>query len=155
MVEIFELFAFVEHTLLYGGEQFMRNDFEIFFGTNEVGKMTVIVKGLYYILKGVLDLPYDSFWRVKAIVGGDELDLGICVKINSKFIIQKTIPQKFFKGAEWRFQVVDIQDKQKQTLSENIPVDDLELIENCYLLRSETEGLLIGYGDHRRNLVEG
>lgn len=87
--------------LLQGGI-FMEKCYDIYLGSEAVGKATLTKEGLYWKIRCQCSLPSDEAHRVTA-KAGEEIDLGILVPENGEYCLTKRIAMKRFADAQPQF----------------------------------------------------
>lgn len=89
--------------LLQGGI-FMEKCFDIYMGSEAVGKATLTKEGLYWKIRCQCRLASDEAHRV-TVRAGEEIDLGILVPENGEYCLTKRIAMKRFADAQPQFYI--------------------------------------------------
>lgn len=81
----------------------MTECYDIFLGSQRVGKAYVDRQGLYYRFRCRCRLASDVICRLSACRGGEEVHLGIPVPVSGEFVLDTRLPVKRFPEGEFRF----------------------------------------------------
>ena len=80
--------------------------FKILYNDKVVGQAEIAKEGLYYRIHCACTLPNSSIHRITVKDGENVLDLGICVPVDDKFVVNARIPVKYIKGESPEFYLV-------------------------------------------------
>lgn len=111
----------------------MNVEYPVYKGDAQVGKILVERTGLYYHYTGCVQLELEGLYRIWAISGPKQMNLGVCQPSGGKWITQGKIPCQCLNLDNTQFIVTPHSIKQKET----IPIDDhssfpyLEQLSDC------------------------
>ena len=80
--------------------------FEIFFNEAVTGQAEMVKEGLYYKIHCTCSLPNSGIHRIIISDGEITRDLGICVPVGDKFVLNTRVPVKNIKGDQPKFHLV-------------------------------------------------
>lgn len=106
--------------------------FEILYDQSVVGEAEMVKEGLYYKIKCTCMLPESGIHRIVVNDGETLRDLGVCVPVGDKFVVNVRIPTKYIKGKNLKFYLVS--DKNKGiVVATGMPFSQLDNLESARL----------------------
>lgn len=118
--------------------------YDIYAGTQVVGRAEVIKEGLYYRFSCKCTLPDEGVYRIMVSDGNNTKDLGICVPTGEWFCLVSRVPIKYLSGDKLEFALVP---KDRQELVVPVvtdePFEDLDKLESAYLQQTDGKSKII------------
>jgi len=81
----------------------LEGTFQVYLGTNSVGKVQVTRLGLYYRIVCRCQIDGDMVYRLYAVTGNIRENIGVVVPDGDGFILEKKIPVKRIGDAEVQY----------------------------------------------------
>jgi len=113
----------------------LHNGYDIYLGEDVTGKACVKQEGLYYHFQCWCRLPSASIHCVILQSRGKEYNLGVCVPDGDKFRADKRIPIKQFDDPEFKFYLMERNQRNKILIAVDSqkPFEHLQDLENAQL----------------------
>ncbi|MGM9602928.1 MAG: hypothetical protein ACI3W5_15260 [Faecousia sp.] len=105
----------------------MEKCYDIYLGSEAVGKATLTKEGLYWKIRCQCSLPSGEAHRVTA-KAGEEIDLGILVPENGEYCLTKRIAMKRFADAQPQFFIKTHSPDPEETVHPIIPEETVHPI---------------------------
>ena len=125
----------------------MEMDHEVFFGTQQVGRVQVTRQGLYYRFVCRCRLAGDVLCRLQVICGDEQENLGVVVPMDGGFGLDTKIPAKRLGQGEMTFRLLPKHEVPGQTFIPICPEEPFAYItrlKDSFLIRKNGQaGILL------------
>lgn len=118
--------------------------YDIYAGTQIVGKAEVIKEGLYYRFSCQCTPPDENVHKILVSDGQNTKDLGICVPTGEWFCLVSRVPVKHLPGENLQFTLVS-KDKRDTIVpvKTNEPFPALDMLDSAHLQESEGKAEIV------------
>ena len=122
----------------------MESYYEVYLGNKQVGKVQIIQQGLYRRVICRCRMQDTGIYRLYAVFGGRQENIGVIVPDGEGWILDKKIPEKRLRGDIERFVLSDNRNVQHESfvaISPEEPFLYIDRLKNAFL---ESENGRIG-----------
>lgn len=123
----------------------MDGTYPVYDGNRKAGDICLETKGLYCYYRCVCIMPKDRIYRVKALVGGNWINLGVCIPRGEHWECSGKFPGRLIASGELRFQVVCGEDSsQFYPLDPHLPFEQIARLDGCvFSIQDQKAGLIM------------